>query len=321
MKINKILVIILALALVIPVTAVFSAADSVGVGDIDGNGIVDGADYIAIKGNVGGDVELERGEQTLADVNGDGVVSSADAITVLAAVRGEVVLPTHAYDDDADMLCNICNFYRGTETVDTTAPVVPEDTTAPETDAPVVPDAEVSLKISVWTKNGDWVSADELAAIKAGFEAYLTANGYDISKLNIVWSETTSENNKVAELGAIVNAAGDFDIIVGCGNNVNSTAGVSIIEKADILTSIVAAGRKVATLTDNELATALYTYLTTEAPVTDAPETSVPETSVPETTAPTEPGTGDNSLAIVLAIVAVAAIGCVAINLRKREEN
>ena len=33
------------------------------------------------------------------------------------------------------------------------------------------PTTDTTLKVSVWTKGGDWVTEAELAAIKAGFEA------------------------------------------------------------------------------------------------------------------------------------------------------
>jgi hypothetical protein len=147
---------------------------------------------------------------------------------------------------------------------ETTAPetTAPETTKAPETTAaPDEPAADTSVKISVWTKNGDWVTADELAAIKSGFEAHLSAKGYNVSKLTITWVETTTADNKVAGLGALVNE-GNFDIIVGCGNNVNSTAGVSILEKAKIPLTTVAADRMTARLTENTLALELYAYLT-----------------------------------------------------------
>ena len=143
-------------------------------------------------------------------------------------------------------------------------------TTVEPTEAPVeppegVPVQNTTLKVSVWTKDGAWITDAELEAIKTGFNAYLTQQGYDVSKLTIEFVVTTTDGNKVADLGAAVNAAGDFDIIIGCGNNINSSGGVSVLEKANILTSYVAAGRMAATLTDNTLAALLYAYLTTEA--------------------------------------------------------
>lgn len=121
-----------------------------------------------------------------------------------------------------------------------------------------------TLKVSVWTKNGSWITEDELAAIQNGFVAYLIDKGYDVSKLTLNFVVTVTDGNKVAELGAAVNAEGDFDIIIGCGNNVNSTAGVSILEKANILPAYVAANRMAARLTENTLAIELYQYLTVE---------------------------------------------------------
>jgi LPXTG-motif cell wall-anchored protein len=104
--------------------------------------------------------------------------------------------------------------------------------------------------------------------MKADFIAYLE-NEFDIdtSVLGIEWVELTTADNKVADLGALVNA-GDFDIIVGCGNNVDSTAGVTIVKKGDINPDFVAAGRKVALLDENNaLAEYLYDFLTYVAPV------------------------------------------------------
>jgi hypothetical protein len=115
----------------------------------------------------------------------------------------------------------------------------------------------------VWAKGGDWVTKEELDAIKAGFEAFLTKKGYDVSKLTITYVVT--DTSTVADLGAEVNTAGDFDFIIGCGSNVTTKGGVTVKEKTDILASLVAAGRLAARLTDNTLAQELYAYLTTQA--------------------------------------------------------
>lgn len=190
---------------------------------------------------------------------------------------------------------------------------------------PVEPAEDNALKISVWTKNGSWVTADELAAIQSGFEAYLTGKGYDLSKLTITYVETTTEGNKVADLGAAVNAAGDFDIIIGCGKNVSTTGGVEAIEKATMLLSHVAADRYVAKLTENTLAAELYTYLTTVEPTVEPPvEPSVPETQptepvVPPTepVEPGNPGTGD-AFGIVVAMMVISGT---ALMILKKKEN
>ena len=121
------------------------------------------------------------------------------------------------------------------------------------------PAADTTLKVSVWTKGGDWVKADELNAIKSGFETYLTSQGVNVSTITITYVETST--SKVADLGAEVNNAGDFDFIIGCGNNVNTSGGVAIKEKAEVPAHVFAAGRYIARLTDNTLAVQLYEYI------------------------------------------------------------
>ncbi len=127
--------------------------------------------------------------------------------------------------------------------------------------APEEPEADTTLKISVWTKGGDWVTADELNKVKAGFEAYLTAQGIDVSTLTITYVEETE--TKVGKLGEVVNGAGDYDFIIGCGKNVTSTGLVETEEKQQMAASVFAEGaRYVARLTDNTLAVHLYNYFT-----------------------------------------------------------
>lgn len=126
------------------------------------------------------------------------------------------------------------------------------------------PQAEASaLKVAVWTKDGGWVTEAEMARIAQRYAAALIAEGLDITKIEFIVDIITTEGNKVADLGARTNE-GSYDIIVGCGNNVNSTAGVSIIKKAEIPLSAVASGRMVALLKENSLASRLYDLLLAE---------------------------------------------------------
>lgn len=140
----------------------------------------------------------------------------------------------------------------------------------PPVDPPVDPPEDkhdTALRVSVWTKDGAWVTAEEMAAIEGGFKAYLATQGLTVADLTITFVETRVDGNGVADLGAIVNAAVGtdeaFDAIVGCGKNVESTGGVTALEKTTIAAGHLAASRYVARLTDNELAVHLYTYLTT----------------------------------------------------------
>ena len=126
--------------------------------------------------------------------------------------------------------------------------------------APVEPEGDTTIKISVWTKGGDWVTATELETVKAGFEAYLTSQGIDVATLTITYVETTT--SKVADLGKEVNDAGDFDFIIGCGKNVTTGGGIETIEKMVLSTNVFAAERYVARLTENTLAVHLYAYFT-----------------------------------------------------------
>jgi hypothetical protein len=100
----------LAILLVLQVAPIVAFAESIGVGDIDGNGAVDSADYTAIKnGFLSSDI-MGGNAQELSDVNFDGIVSSADVVSVIATVRGEIELPKHDYGDADGAICNICGY-------------------------------------------------------------------------------------------------------------------------------------------------------------------------------------------------------------------
>ena len=140
-------------------------------------------------------------------------------------------------------------------------PVFAEIVQEPEGDGGDEPATDTTLRISVWTKGGDWVSETELNTVKSGFEAYLTSQGIDVSTLTITYVVTTTSG--VTDLGKEVNDDGNFDFIIGCGKNVTSTGGVATIEKQEMATSVFAKGsRYVARLTDNTLAVHLYSYFT-----------------------------------------------------------
>ena len=125
-----------------------------------------------------------------------------------------------------------------------------------------------------WPKSDNsWVSADERAAIVSGMEArlntYMGVTGTDTDTLADVYNITLTNvdvnvtGNKVADLGAATRALREgkgTDLIIGCGGNVDSEtgAGMTIVEKKDIPTAMVAAGRKVALVTENVLAREIY---------------------------------------------------------------
>jgi len=142
---------------------------------------------------------------------------------------------------------------------------------------------ELEVHATFWPKaDHSWVTADEVTALTAGLEnnlkTYLGVTGEDtlVGKYNVklttveVSTDTASGKDKVADLGeatrALRNGKGT-DIIIGCGNNVDSAsgAGMTIVDKKDIPASQVAAGRKVALVRDNVLTRNIYDVLFAEA--------------------------------------------------------
>ena len=70
-------------------------------------------------------------------------------------------------------------------------------------------------------------------------------------------------NGDVATIGGLINADGDVDILLGVGNNINSTGGVDIIEKQG---EIMMGGksRYIARLTDRPVVNSVYSWLKTD---------------------------------------------------------
>lgn len=140
----------------------------------------------------------------------------------------------------------------------------------------VVADAiEFEVHAAFWTKSNAWVTAAEVTAISTGLEnnlkTYLGVTGEDtlLEKYNVKLTIVDVPGSAVADLGTATRALRDgkgTDLIIGCGGNVDSAtgAGMTIVEKKDIPTSIVAAGRKVALVRDNALTRNIYDVLFAE---------------------------------------------------------
>ena len=148
----------------------------------------------------------------------------------------------------------------------------------------VVADAiEFEVHAAFWPKaDHSWVTADEITAITAGLTTNLNTflgigeNETLLDKYNVkittveISTNTDAGKDKVADLGEATRALREgkgTDLIIGCGNNVDSAsgAGMTIVEKKDIPASIVAAGRKVALVHDNVLVRNIYDVLFAEA--------------------------------------------------------
>ena len=137
----------------------------------------------------------------------------------------------------------------------------------------VIADAiEFEVHATFWPKSDNsWVTVEERAAVLAGMTAqlntYLGITGEDtlLSKYNVKFTDVdvSVSGNKVADLGSTTRALREgkgTDLIIGCGGNVDSAsgAGMTIVEKKDIPTTMVAAGRKVALVNENPLAREIY---------------------------------------------------------------
>lgn len=144
----------------------------------------------------------------------------------------------------------------------------------------VIADAiEFEVHATFWPKSDNsWVTVEERAAVLAGMTAqlntYLGVTGEDtlLSKYNVKFIDVdvSVAGNKVADLGEATRALRDgkgTDLIIGCGGNVDSAtgAGMTIVEKKDIPTSIVAGSRKVALVHENLLAREIYDNYFVEA--------------------------------------------------------
>ena len=132
----------------------------------------------------------------------------------------------------------------------------------------VVADApSYELHITFWLNNNTWITPDELAALKTNGLNYLQtafniAEGSTLLDVyNVTVTTFDATKTKVAELAAETNEQRDgkgTDLIVGCGANVTTTGGFTTASVKDIPTTMVAAGRKVALITDNFLAKLLF---------------------------------------------------------------
>ncbi len=136
---------------------------------------------------------------------------------------------------------------------------------------------EYELHVTFWINENKWITADELSAVKDSIPLCL-ANNFQLAEgltleetYNIKVTTYDATNTKVAQLGEETKAVRDgkgTDLIIGCGANVTSTGGFTDALVSDIPTSIIAADRKMALVTNNYLAEVLYASLFVE----DTPE-------------------------------------------------
>lgn len=98
--------------------------------------------------------------------------------------------------------------------------------------------------------------------LETAMVSYLEKEGVSQDELDTITIRPYS--GSVADMGTSINADGDVDILVGVGNNINSTGGVSIIEKLGGFTMGGKDKRYIARLTDKEGAVKVYNWLQTD---------------------------------------------------------
>lgn len=162
------------------------------------------------------------------------------------------------------------------------------------------------LVIGWWSNDKSGITDEIAKHFYANVNRFLRIKGAQNSDLANVSFRKFSQA-KVADMGAAMNEQGDLDIVIGVGNNINSSAGVSIQEKEGGFTYGEVTGRYAARLTDNEVAVALYNFLITdngkkmadpsytlvESDIPSAPST--PDTSEPSTSEPSTPDSSESS--------------------------
>ena len=125
---------------------------------------------------------------------------------------------------------------------------------------------------AVWTKGGDWVTTEEKGkyepAIQTSIETFLGVSAGQLESVynvTITYVDVTTADNKVADLGAATRALRDNkgpDLIIGCGGNVDSTGGMTIVAKKNVSLSQLSKDRYVALIKDNALTRLVYNYFT-----------------------------------------------------------
>jgi hypothetical protein len=178
------------------------------------------------------------------------------------------------------------------------------NTTAPET-TPSKPSMVYNkLNVALWTNVGgvseaNKLNAEQVAKIKEGFEKVLVDAGYNLSKVTINWVDLCADGGHGVEALVPLTNDGDFDVVLGAGTNA-ITKGLTAVELAPM---VVENTKRQAVLIDenNAMANILYEYVTTG-----------------KTTGYPAPETGDNTLVVFFAIIAVVALGGTVVASKKK---
>ena len=130
---------------------------------------------------------------------------------------------------------------------------------------------EFKVTSAFWHKNNEWVTAAERTAIETGVlgqvKTYLdVADSDSLADIyNVSLLFDTCSSTKVADLiteTAELNGGAGVDLIIGCGGD---TKTLVYVEKDNMPTTLVAAGRYAALIHDNAISRDVYTNYLTKA--------------------------------------------------------
>lgn len=105
------------------------------------------------------------------------------------------------------------------------------------------------------------LSEEIMINFKTALEKYLASQGYDAAKTELV---IRPYDGAVADMGAAINKDSDVDVLIGVGNNINSTGGVSVVEKEGDI-PMGGQTRYIALLTETDIAKLVYAWVKTES--------------------------------------------------------
>ena len=161
----------------------------------------------------------------------------------------------HVYSNACDATCNVCG---STRTAAAHTYSSSSDTTCNA--CGYIRVVTIKLESIVVGVNEHYIGAGYQAKIKAAFSSYLAQKGYSC---NIEYRTLGNSSTTATQLGSIINSAGDIDIVLGAGNNINTTAGVDVLAKKLHKSIYNSDGKRYcALLTNKQAATIFYNFLT-----------------------------------------------------------
>lgn len=160
----------------------------------------------------------------------------------------------HLYDNACDATCNVCS---ATRTVAAHAYSSASDTTCNSCGKTRQVKKFDNIVIGV---NQHYIGSGYQKKIADAFTAYAIEKGY---VFNIEYRILGNSSTTAAQLGTLVNAAGDIDLVLAAGSNIDSTAGVKILAKKLHKTAYNSDSKRYGALLTNTTGAAIFYYFLT----------------------------------------------------------